>query len=68
MEPSATFVDLSARVLDIKEDENISQVQIKGTDGKFKMNVDFDTPVAICTQFSDFSIEIIIEAPEKEKV
>ena len=65
VDPSAMFGDLSARVLDIKEDENISHVQIKGTDGKFKMNVDLDTPVVICTQFSAFSIEFIIEAPEK---
>ena len=32
------------------------------------MNVGIDTPGAICTQFSAFAIEFIIEAPEKEKV
>ena len=64
IDPKCSFGDLSQRLSDLREDERIAKIEIRSSTSSFTMEVRLETPIAICTQFSAFMVEFIVEIPE----
>lgn len=64
VQPTNSFGDLSQRLTGLQEDERILKIEVKSNTSNFKMEVNVDTPIAICNQFSAYIVEFFVENQE----
>ena len=67
MELTASFQDLIVRLPNVNENVEITNIRIYNTSGYFETVVQQSTPIAVCTQFSAFSVEISVKTEQNER-